>query len=288
MFNLKIGYFIIGLTTGLLLLFNFLGTLPDGKLHIVFCNVGQGDAAYIRFPDGRDMLVDGGPNNSVLQCLGRHMPFWDRTIDIVVLTHPENDHMQGLLSVLERYTIGYFVRSDAENVTDGYTKLMEIVKTRAIKQKRVLNGEKISIDQVVLDVFGPSSDILGASTADINDASVVFWLRYGNFDALFPGDAPLRPDFAKASTGRQDYVGQAVGDAEVLKFPHHGSKTGFNKDYLDLLKPKITVISVGKNSFGHPTKEILSALADLHTQVLRTDQEGDIEIVSDGKGWKVQ
>ena len=84
MFRLRIGYLLTGIATGLVLLFNFLGSLPDGKLRIFFCDVGQGDAAYIRFPDGRDMLVDGGPNNKVLSCLGNHVPFWDRHINLVV------------------------------------------------------------------------------------------------------------------------------------------------------------------------------------------------------------
>ena len=101
MFKLRVGYVISGIVTGLILLFSFIATLPDGKLHIVFCDIGQGDAAYVRFPDGRDMLIDGGPNDKVLNCLGKHMPFWDRRINLVVLTHPQKDHMQGLNPVLE-------------------------------------------------------------------------------------------------------------------------------------------------------------------------------------------
>ena len=93
MFKLLRGYVISGIITGCILLVSFLFTLPDGKLHIFFCNVGQGDAVYIRFPDGRDMLVDGGPNDTVLQCLGRHMPFWDREITMVVNSRPQNDHL---------------------------------------------------------------------------------------------------------------------------------------------------------------------------------------------------
>lgn len=280
MFSLKTGYFFAGLTTGLLLLINFLGSLPDGKLHIVFCSVGQGDSAYIIFPDGRDMLVDGGPNDSVLGCLGRHMPFWDRSIDIVVLTHPEKDHMQGLLSVIERYQVGYLVRSDIANTSEGFGKLLENINKLDIKQKMVTKGERVMVGHAMLDVVWPTTDkVLGMSTENLNTGSVVFWLRYGTFDALFTGDASLRTSLP---AGRQ-----AVEDVEVLKIPHHGSKTEFSKDYLNKLKPKLAVISVGKNSFGHPTQEVLSTLADINAQVLRTDQEGDIEIVSDGVNWTV-
>ncbi|HLD24501.1 MAG TPA: hypothetical protein VJB96_01155 [Patescibacteria group bacterium] len=304
MFKLQIGYFIGGFATGLILLFNFLTSLPDGKLHIIFCDVGQGDAAYVRFPDGRDMLVDGGPNNKVLGCLGKHMPFWDRSLDLVVLSHPQKDHMQGLLAVFERYKIGYFVRSDVANTTDGYQKLMELVKTRRIKEKFVTTGEQISVGETALTILWPSEDqiayfkrpplaaqgealsnsVLGtsASMSDLNDASVVVWLRYGSFDAMFPGDADTRVESGYRGTELADPI------VEVLKVPHHGSKTGMTLDYLNWLKPQLAVISVGSNNtYGHPTPEILSMLATIGSQVLRTDQMGDIEIVSDGNGWRV-
>src|SRR3972149_6329793 len=107
MFNKK--YFLFGFLIGFILLTSYFFSLPDGKLHIIFCDVGQGDAAYIRTPNNQDMLIDGGPDDKVLSCLGRHMPFYDRTIDVVVLTHPQKDHLQGLISVVERYTVKYFV-----------------------------------------------------------------------------------------------------------------------------------------------------------------------------------
>ncbi len=278
MFTFKIGYFICGLTTGLIIFFSFLASLPDGNLHIVLCDVGQGDAIYVRFPDGRDMLVDGGPNDRVLGCLGRHMPFWDRALDMLLLTHPQKDHMQGLLSVFERYHIGYFVRSDVTNTTEGHQKLMEVVKAHAITSKLVTAGERISVGSSALTVIWPSADALQAP-ADLNDGSVVFRLRFGSFDALLTGDA---------DTGvEHNYLGSGLADStvELLKVPHHGSKTGMSKDFLDWLKPQLAIISVGKNSYGHPAPETLQMLADRGIRVLRTDQEGDIEIITDGVTW---
>ena len=288
MFSLRTGYFLSGIATGFIIIFNVLWTLPDGKLHIVFCNVGQGDAAYIRFPDGRDMLVDGGPNNSVLQCLSRHMPFWDRAIDMVFLSHPEKDHMAGLVPVIERYAVGYVIRSDVEKGTDIDRALFALVKDKKIPEKLVETGERIAVGSVKLAVVWPSQDqlamVLGTTTESVNKEGVVFWLHYGNFDALFPGDMTLDEWF----------TGQAVGSIEVLKVPHHGSKSGMTSAFLDWLKPQLAVISVGKNSFGHPTKEILQLLADHNAQVLRTDlpaqagQSGDVEIISDGTNWTVE
>ncbi|EKD87290.1 MAG: hypothetical protein ACD_36C00161G0002 [uncultured bacterium] len=243
----------------------------------MFCDVGQGDGAYIRFPDGRDMVVDGGPNDKILGCLGRYMPFWDRHIDIVVMTHPQKDHMQGLISVFERYDVDYFVRSNVENTTEGYKELQNVVQSKNIPQKFVTTGELIDIDQTKLSVAWPSPDVLGATT-DINDASVVFFLRYGSFDALFTGDATLR----------QGFEWQAGDAIEVLKVPHHGSKTGMNEAFVDSVRPSLAVISVGKNNtYGHPTQEILEMLEARAIRVMRTDQEGDIEVVSDGKNFEV-
>ena len=305
MFKLRIGYVISGIATGLVLLFGFIATLPDGKLHIIFCDVGQGDATYVRFPDGRDMLIDGGPNDKVLNCLGKHMPFWDRSINLVVLTHPQKDHMQGLISVIDRYSVDYFVRSEVGNDTEGYKKLMDVVERKRVSQKFVTTGERITVGSTSLTTLWPSeeqvakagdsarrplagsqgdalgSGVLGASiVGDLNDYSVVFWLRYGNFDALFPGDADTHVE--------EKYRGVSLADGtiELLKVPHHGSKTGMSETYLDWLKPQLAVISVGKNSYGHPAKEVLATLAARAIQAKRTDEEGDIEIISDGKEWE--
>jgi len=296
MFSLKIGYFICGCITGLVLLFNFLMSLPDGKLHIFFCSVGQGDAVYIRFPDGRDMLIDGGPNDAVLSCLGHHMPFWDRSIDIVALTHPENDHLQGLLTVVERYHIGLLVRSDVHNDSEGFTRLLKLLKDRAIRERFVAAGEQIDVGGLRMVVMWPSLDqiasmkprmvsddssVLGVSTGNLNDGSLVLWMRYGVFDAWFSGDADTHVE--------SKYRGSRLADStvEVLKVPHHGSKSGISLEYLDWLKPQLAIISVGRNMYGHPSKEVLSLLADKSIRLLRTDMHGDIEIISDGMRWDV-
>ena len=134
MFKLRWGYVVSGIITGCILLVSFISSLPDGKLHIFFCNVGQGDAVYVRFPDGRDMLVDGGPNDTVLQCLGRAMPFWDREINIVVNTHPQNDHLKGLISVVNRFKVDYVIRSNLSASSDVYAQFIDAIKTHHVPQ----------------------------------------------------------------------------------------------------------------------------------------------------------
>jgi competence protein ComEC len=292
MFRLRWGYVISGIITGCILLVSFIGSLPDGKLHIFFCDVGQGDAVYVRFPDGHDMLVDGGPNDMVLQCLGRHMPFWDREITMVVNSHPQNDHLKGLVSVLNRYKVDYVVRSHLGSASDVYAQFVSAIKTHHVPQRLVTRGEHISVGATSLSVIWPSEvqiarmqpvdNVLGASTdANLNDGSLVFFLRYGSFDALFPGDADSHVE--------GQYTGDmlADGQVELLKVPHHGSKTGMTQGFVDWVAPSVSVISVGKNSFGHPSAEAIGMLQSLGSAIHRTDQEGDIEVVSDGQGFSI-
>lgn len=296
-------YFIFGMLIGVILLFVYIFTFPDGRLHIVFCNVGQGDAAYIRAPNQQDMLIDGGPNDKVLECLGRYMPFYDRTIDVVVLTHPQKDHMQGLISVFQRYSVKYFVIGVEGNDTEGFKKLTLEINKRRISIKNIYTGDKISFGGVIFNVLWPekkwvasqmgsdlerakgltpnSSAVLGLTTStNVNDFSYYINLHYGEFSALFPGDGDslIQPEVEKAND---------LSKINILKFPHHGSKTGILPEFLDKIKPDLVVISVGKNSYGHPTKEALDLLRERSIQLKRTDKDGDIEVISDGKKYWV-
>ncbi|MBI3379990.1 hypothetical protein HY029_04500 [Candidatus Gottesmanbacteria bacterium] len=298
MFSKK--HFIGGTLIGAVLLFAYIFSIPDGKLHITFCNVGQGDAAYIRTPSNQDMLIDGGPDDKVLTCLGKHMPFYDRTIDIVLLTHPQKDHMQGLISVIQRYNVKYFVIGVEGNETSGYKLLVDEIKKKNVTIKNLYRGDKFSFGKVEFDLLWPdkqwlvengalkgdiadigSKQILGLQTSrDLNDFSYYVDLKYGSFSTLFTGDgdSKIQPDIIAMNE---------VPQVTVLKFPHHGSKTGILPEFLDKIKPKLAVISVGKNSYGHPTKEALQLLESRSIELKRTDLSGDVEVVSDGQKWIV-
>lgn len=285
--KLSYGYLLVGFATGFYLLLNFFITLPDGKLHITICNVGQGDATYIVFPDGRDLLLDTGPNTQVISCLGRNMPFWDRAIDMVLLTHPEQDHAGGLTEVLKRYRVRYFLHSRDLPDLKNLAEVKRQIGINGVVDRQIHAGEQIRVGKVTIDVLWPTSptsshSVLGATTERINDTSVVALLQYGSFNGFFPGDADTRV--------QAGFIGSPLADdaIEVLKIPHHGSKTGINQALLDWLKPKVAVISVGKNSFGHPTQDVLTLLANASISVLRTDTIGDVHIVSDGVTWGVK
>ncbi len=302
MFSKK--FFLFGILIGLVLLVSYSTSLPDEKLHIFFCDVGQGDGTYIRFPTNKDMIIDGGPNDKILGCLGRHMPFYDRTIDVVVLTHPQKDHMQGLISVLKRFTVKTVIIGVEGNDSDGYRELLSVIKEKQINAKSLFQGDRFVIGKGMVDVLWPTrayvlshvptiecttttpgclsvsnGNVLGATTTtDLNNFSYFMHLSYGDFDALFTGDGDMQIDPEIIKTAN-------VPDIEVLKFPHHGSKTALSSELLDLIKPELAVISVGKNSYGHPTYEALNLLSSRGVKVERTDKHGDIEIVSDGKIW---
>ena len=291
--------FLLGLLFGAILLFVYVTSRPDGKLHLVFCDVGQGDAIFIKTPDNLDLLVDGGPDESVLHCLGENMPFYDRTIDIVVLTHPENDHLKGLLSVIDRYNVKYFVSVPAGSNYEDFRQLQKKIEIKGIQVKNLYLGDYFMLGQVRFNVLWPerkwlaeqlgkslpptgSSNILGISAEgeNLNDFSVVLHLSDGGFDTLLTGDGDSRIQSDIARTVQ-------LPDIEILKFPHHGSKTGVTREFLDRLKPELTVISVGKNPWGHPTREALDMLESVKSRVARTDRDGEIEIVTDGTSWSL-
>lgn len=255
----------------------------DGKLHVTFCNVGQGDGIVIRTPDGKNILVDGGPDNSILTCLAKNMPFWDRTIDLVILSHPDLDHYYGLIDVTQRYTVKMFATQPKLIEKEGYNQLQQSLAEKHIPIRSVCNGDTIRLpDQVSLQIVWPHSctNETSIEATETNNLSVVALLTYGTFDLLLTGDI---------DETITEEIGPLAGDISVLKVPHHGSKSGFDEEFLLEITPELAVISVGKkNRYGHPAKSIIAMLNEHKIKMLRTDQQGDIRLVSDGKTFWVK
>ncbi len=260
----------------------------DNKLHVVFCNAGQGDAIFIKTPSNAHILVDGGPDKSVLSCLSSHMPFWERTLDIVFLTHPHADHFLGLMDVVDRYIALSFDTERLGNKTQSFKGLSNIIAEKKIPRRAISEGDRYKLgDDISLDAEAPSQELLQRSSPNgmIGEsselASLILKLTYKDFDVLLTGDAQ--------SEALSEVVSQNYDSIEVLQVPHHGSRTGLNKEIIDDIAPKLAIISVGaKNRYGHPNREVLQMLAEKGISVLRTDQKGDIEIVSDGKTFWVK
>ncbi len=269
----------------------------DGKLHVVVCDVGQGDGIYIRSPDGSDILVDSGPDSAILSCLSRHMPFWDRVIDIAIITNADLDHYGGFIEVLKNYAVKEFVTTDIGKNDKMFDNLIKEVVLRRISTRVMWSDDILRDKKIQLVSLWPTQEslslvnsqpvkgraVLGSRTVNsLNPYSLVLALTYGSFDVLLTGDIqpPATDELALRIGG---------GEIEVLKVPHHGSKNGLTKKLLEVTSPELAIISAGrKNKFGHPAQQTLQLLKDFSVPLLRTDQRGDIEVVSDGKTWIVR
>jgi competence protein ComEC len=284
----------LGLGLALIAIWMAVFAYPEKKLHLIACDVGQGDAILAIYGTTQ-ILVDGGATDKVIDCLGTHMPFWDRKIEVVLLTHPQLDHFGGLSEVFKRFQVERFVATGLDSSSQAYQALISMVGGSGVQVVNPTTGMVIRSGLLYLDIVWPSSDfqiatggistsnVLGAFTSkkDPNDFSVVANLRLGEFDALLTGDIGPKVISEIIRTGK-------VRDVEYIKVPHHGSKNGLTKELLEIASPEIAVISVGKNSFGHPHKEILDLLKEYGIQTKRTDKDGDVEIVSDGKTWWIK
>ncbi len=269
------------LLLSLVFLYEFI-RFNDGKLHVVFCNVGQGDGIFIRTSKGLDVLIDGGPDDSVLSCLSKHMPFWDRTIELIFLTHPHADHMRGLVSVFKRYKVLSFATEKLSNDTVLYKEILEQVKSEKLKMKNLQQGDRFKTrDGVMFKILGPSEEFIERTspTGKIGESrefgSLITLVSFGSFDVLLTGDSQ--------SAGLKEALADNFS-IEILQVPHHGSRFGLDREIAELLKPHTAIISVGKNNYGHPSKEVIKILRDLELKILRTDEHGDIEIEIDSKG----
>ncbi len=256
-----------------------LARLPDGKLHVWFLDVGQGDAILIRAPDGRQILVDGGPSPAaLLDELGEVLPFWDRSLDLVVLTHGDADHVTGLVPLLERYGVTTAV-DGAQPGDRESTAWLAAIEAAGIPRVTATRGTRLAAGAMVLTVLSPDArSIEGAWSS--NDGSLVLRLDYGETSVLLTGDAEEAAEQAMMAAGLPLNV-------DVLKVGHHGSAASTSTAFLARVAPQVAVISVGaENRFGHPSPEVLARLASV--QVLRTDQHGRIEVISDGQKLSVR
>ena len=253
-----------------------------GLLKVYFFDVGQGDAIFIEAPNGNQVLIDGGPDNAVLQKLGETMPFYDKDIDVVVLTHSDADHVTGLIEVLDRYEVKNIIYSNVIRVSSLYGAWQEAVAKEESNIIDPVAGKIIDVGNgVSLLISNPSESLNGQARDKTNDDSVVLMLKYGETEILLTGDI-------EAKTERRIILNGADLDADILKVAHHGSKTSTIEEFLYEVSPQVAIIQVGaKNRYGHPTQEVLSRLENFGVKLYRTDVDGDIKIVSDGKNYQV-
>ena len=269
--------FLLGLTLSAIAIWLAVWQFDD-KFHLISCNVGQGDATLITYKSTQ-VLVDGGPNSKVIDCLSRHMPFWDRQLELVILTHPEIDHYGGLIEVFKHYKVTTFLRNSLPIISQDYQVLKELVGGGRVRELDPVPGMVIRVGLIHLDILINSENREGDTEENINQFSIISLVHFGNFQALLTGDYEFKENEKFLDSINSIIPQEGV---EYIKIPHHGSKNGLTRGLLEITKPKLAVISVGKNQWGHPVPEILELLADFEVKTLRTDEKGDIEIISDG------
>lgn len=268
----KLVYYFFGLIfiIGLLLFLVFFD--QSQGLKVFFLDVGQGDAILIQAPGNIDVLIDGGPGNQVIGGLDKHLPFWNREIELIILTHPHSDHIQGLIEVLKRYKVDKVVGYKLDYSAPDYLEWLKIIEEKNIPLIKTISGDRFNLgENIYLETLYPLEDITGQKFSNLNEASIVTELIDGPYSFLFTGDCPAEEE-------ERMLAADLINPVDVLKVGHHGSKYSSILPFLHKLKPSYAVIQVGKNNkFGHPHLITLQRLKKLDADILRNDEDGEIE-----------
>ena len=259
---------------------------PDGSVHVIVLDVGQGDSILLEGDRGGRVLVDGGPDtNLLMKDLDRFIPTWDRRLDAIVLTHPHDDHVTGLIGVLERYQVGRAFESGWSVDTPAYRAWDSALSAKGLRSERLETGQTLRLDDATLSVLWPDDgttrpDYLDQTATDnrkTNDASIVLLGEYEGRRFLLTGDAEDDVDPVLLSRG--------LPAVDMLKVAHHGSATASSDALLATVRPAVAVVSVGaKNPYGHPNAATVARLRAHSSRVARTDQEGTVETTLDRTG----
>ncbi len=237
---------------------------------VVFLNVGQGDATYIEDGSSNQILIDGGDGVAILDKIGEFMPFYDRKIELVIMTHPDKDHVGGLIEVLKYYEVGEILETGIKCDTAICKEWNDIIDEKNISVKYASFGQNIELGGGSrINVLYPLEDLRDKEVADDNDSSLILKMKIEGNSYLLMGDAgfKLEKDLLKKNVDL---------NSRIIKISHHGSKNATSNEFLQAVKPEKAIISVGKNTYGHPTPELLNRLKNINAEILRTDQAGDL------------
>ncbi len=245
--------------------------VSDGSLKFWIFDIGQGDSLLIDTPEHHEILIDGGPDQTVLTRLSQALPPGDKTIDLVILTHDHADHLTGLNYVLQRYTVKQIWDSGATEDSTTYRNFVKLVAQKQIPVTNVTLGVKQSFGALTGIVLTPSSSMVGLKPGNQHDANVMTYWQYGKETFLLTGDGETPAEQALLAQG-------LVQPVAILKVGHHGSATSSSEAFLKALKPKIAVISVAlHNKYGLPNAGVLARYSALNIPLLQTRYDGTIE-----------
>jgi competence protein ComEC len=247
----------------------------DGKLTFAVLNIGQGDALFIESPTGVQVVVDGGPNNNLMREISSVLPWYDRHVDMMVITNPDRDHYEGFFSFLDKYKTDFVLKSGTNQDSELYKSLEQKIKTKNITEVLARRGQIIDIGGgAYLQVLFPDRDVSGLSS---NDGSIVMRLVYGDTSVMLQGDSTYKIEEYLMTLDKDGL------ESNILKIGHHGSRTSTGEEYMKAVSPEWAVISAGKdNSYGHPHKEVLDILNKQKVKILGTYDLGRIIFESDG------
>ncbi len=239
------------------------------NLEIYFLSVGQGDSELVILPGGVKVLIDGGPNNKILDDLATIFPQTDRYIDLVINSHPHPDHFIGLIDILKNYKVGAFIYNGRDGGTPAWRELLKIANENKVPTVVLAADDKIHYHDNEFDILSPDKNFI--KSEDLNDTSLVALLKSQNSRTLFVGDIGVKPE---------KYLADKFNiKVDILKVGHHGSKYSSSQNFLAETSPQIAGIEVGKNTYGHQTEEVLNRLASISSQIYRTDTDGTIKIL---------
>ncbi len=255
-------------------------TMPDDKLHVSFLSVGEGDAIFIQ-QGNQQILIDGGASPQAISLeLGDKMPFWDRSIDLVILTHPHQDHLTGLVEVLQRFRVKQVLYPDSDYESPMYDEWLKTIEENKIESTIAQSGLQINLSQgTVIEVLNPPLIPMADTQSDVDNNGVVLRLSKGDISFLLTADIMQEAEW-ELIRNRADLT------STVLKVAHHGSDTSTTAEFLTVVAPRLAVISAGAdNRFGHPSDEVLARLREsLESEdIYRTDRHGTIEFITDGE-----
>ncbi len=250
------------------------------KFRLIFFNVGQGDSVLIRFDNGEKMLVDCGIDRKILIKLGKYLPFYDRQIDYLLVTHPDADHYGGCAEVLKRYEVKNIIWNGEIKASDPYWPVWEkYFQAEGANSQIIVEPKKMVIGDSVLNFLSPDPDLdLVDKLRTGNNNSIVFTLEEKSKKYFFAGDMeiPLELALLKKYCSERQFFNCLTLRAEFLKIGHHGSDSSSDVDFLRAINPNKAIISVGKNSYGHPSFRVLMKLRRQAVEIWRTDEEDDI------------
>ncbi len=251
----------------------------ETPLRVHFIDIGQGDSTLIQCPDGSTILIDGGPMDAYPQLVGYLKGVGVEKIDLLIATHPDGDHIGGLIKVINTFPIASVLDSGKEHTTVTYRRYLEAIQARPETEFKLGRaGDRYAFGDVSLQIIHPGSRLPGNN----NDCSVVARLTYGSQSFLFTGDAEKKAEAEMLSRG-------LPVRSSVLKVGHHGSRSSTSPRFLSSVSPRAAVISCGEsNRWGHPTEEVLRSLEQRNVEIYRTDLQGTILMVSDGKEIRVE